>query len=117
MTRSPLRLLVVAGGGLLVVLGFAVVGSGPAAVPGGLWLIVAGLVVIGATLLEHQRYRSASAEAAAEDPGPGGGEPVERPLDPRFRPTTERFDDPTTGRTMRVWVDASNGERRYRAED
>ncbi len=34
-----------------------------------------------------------------------------------FRPTDERFEDPTTRRRMRVWADPTSGERRYVAED
>jgi hypothetical protein len=34
-----------------------------------------------------------------------------------WRPTAEVFRDPTTGRVMRVWVDPSDGSRRYVAED
>ena len=67
-------------------------------------------------LLERRRYRSVAAEAGPEPPGPGGGEPLDQPLEPRFSPTTERFVDPTTNVTMRVWVDAASGERRYRAD-
>jgi hypothetical protein len=37
-------------------------------------------------------------------------------MDQRFRRTDELFVDPTTGHTMRVWLDPSTGERRYRAE-
>src|SRR4051812_42326260 len=33
-----------------------------------------------------------------------------------WRPTGEVFRDPTTGRVMRVWVDPSDGSRRYVAE-
>jgi len=37
-------------------------------------------------------------------------------LEPRFRRTDERFVDPTSGHTMRVYVDPRTGERRYLAE-
>jgi hypothetical protein len=37
-------------------------------------------------------------------------------MEPRFRPTDERFVDPTTGHRMRVYVDPRTGERRYLAE-
>ena len=33
-----------------------------------------------------------------------------------WRPTPERFVDPTTGRIMRVWVDPAGGGRHYIAE-
>jgi uncharacterized protein DUF1707 len=35
---------------------------------------------------------------------------------PGWRPTPERFNDPTTNRVMRVWVDPANGTRHYVAE-
>jgi hypothetical protein len=47
-------------------------------------------------------------------PGPGGGEPG--PLDARFRRRDEVFIDPTSKRTMRDFVHANTGERRYIAE-
>ena len=33
-----------------------------------------------------------------------------------WRPTAERFRDPTTNRLMRVWLDVTNGQRHYIAE-
>ena len=33
-----------------------------------------------------------------------------------WRPTRERFRDPTTHRVMRVWVDVADGSRHYVAE-
>jgi len=33
-----------------------------------------------------------------------------------WRPTPERFRDPSTGRIMRVWVDPADGHRHYVAE-
>ncbi|HET9085363.1 MAG TPA: hypothetical protein VFN41_13265 [Candidatus Limnocylindrales bacterium] len=85
--------------------------------PAGLWLLITGLIFIVAAILERVRYRSNEAEATAERPGPGGGEPAGTTLDSRFRPTEERFEDPTTGVRMRVWVDPVAGERRYVPED
>jgi hypothetical protein len=35
---------------------------------------------------------------------------------PGWRPTPERFVDPTTERVMRVWIDPSNSSRHYVAE-
>jgi hypothetical protein len=64
--------------------------------------------------LERSRYRSGAAEHTSEGPGPGGGEP-EAP-GPPFRPTDERFVDPTSGRRMRVYVNPATGERRYHAD-
>jgi hypothetical protein len=90
-----------------------------AAAPGGgfvslVFLIVPGAILVIAALLERLRYRSLSAEGLGETHGPGGGE-LEAP-EPRFRPTEERFVDPTTGVLMRVFVDPRTGERRYVGE-
>ena len=111
-----LRILVLALGALLILGGFATIAVGGWVAVWGLWLVIGGLVIVGAILLERRRYRSAAAEAGPELPGLGGGEPLDEPLDSRFSPTNERFVDPTTGHAMRVWVDATSGERRYRAE-
>jgi hypothetical protein len=113
---TVLRGLVLALGGLLIVGGFAAIAVGGWVVWMGLWSVVGGLVIVGAILLERRRYRSGAAETTPADPGPGGGEPLDKPLEPRFTATTERFVDPTTGLAMRVYVDAASGERRYRAE-
>ena len=104
----------IAGFGVLLLLG----GIAMAAItgPGGdlaaaLTLFIPGAVIIVGVMLERTRYRSLSAERTGDGHGPGGGE-TGRP-DGRFRPTEERFLDPTTGVPMRVWVDPSTGERRY----
>ena len=100
--------------GVLLILG----GIGLAAVtgPGGdlasaLFLFVPGVLMIAAVILERTRYRSLHAERTGDGPGPGGGE-TGAP-EPRFRPTDERFVDPTTHVAMRVWLDPATGERRY----
>jgi hypothetical protein len=77
--------------------------------------VIAGAVVLVAIAIERNRYRSEAAERSFESVGPGGGEPPGR-LDSRFRSTDETFVDPTTGVTMRVFVDQGRGERRYVAE-
>ena len=102
-------------GVVLVVVGFLFA----AAVPGGgvfgfLFLVVPGVILIVAALIERLRYRSLAAEGLGDTHGPGGGE-LDVP-EPRFRPTDERFVDPTTGVQMRVFVDPRTGERRYLAE-
>ena len=79
-----------------------------------LFLFIPGAVLVAAVLLERTRYRSLHAERTGDLHGPGGGEPA-RP-DARFRPSEERFVDPTTGVPMRVWVDPATGDRRYVAE-
>ena len=110
-----LRLLILALGGLLILGGFAAIASEDG------W---SGRVVVGRGRTRDRgggparatALRSVAAEVGPQPPGPGGGEPLDQPLEPRFSPTTERFVDPTTGVSMRVWVDATSGERRYRAD-
>jgi hypothetical protein len=113
-----LRLAVIVIGALLFVAGIGLVLlPGGAAAGAGIEAIIFGAILIGAALLERSRYRSAHAESSSEAPGPGGGEPTDRAMDPRFARTAERFVDPTSNRVMQVWVDPRTGERRYRAED
>ena len=111
-----IRPLLLGLGGLLILGGFATIAVGGWVALWGLWLVLGGLVIVGAILLEQRRYRSSAADTGPDAIGPGGGEPLDEPLEPRFSPTNERFVDPTTGHEMRVWVDAASGERRYRAE-
>jgi len=72
-------------------------------------------VLVAAAFLERLRYRSLTAEVTGDPHGPGGGE--QAAPEPRFRPTEERFLDPTTRVRLRVYVDPATGERRYVAED
>jgi hypothetical protein len=109
------RLLVLGGGLLLTILGLSLLGSSAAGA--GLYPLFIGLALIIAAAIERVRYRSEVAESSAAAPGPGGGEPAGTKLEPRFRPTEERFVDPTTGVQMRVWIDPTAGERRYLAEE
>jgi hypothetical protein len=106
------RVLIVAVACLLMLGGLIAIAA--AQVPGGLWALALGAAGILAVTFERTRYRSQAAERGAASPGPGGGE-RELPGAP-FRPTDERFLDPTTGRSMRVYVDPATGERRYHAE-
>ena len=99
----------------LVVVGLMIVGAVGVTVAA-IWLLFLGACGIAIALLERQRYRSESAERTREPIGPGGGEPAAEVLPARFRPTEERFVDPTSNRVMRVYLDAQTGERRYRAE-
>lgn len=111
MVRVVLGLI----GGLMLIGGVALVFSGvPGAFVGAIWLIPSGAVLMIVALIEVNRYRSQAAESASAAPGPGGGETA--PVEPRFRRTDEVFVDPTTNVTMRVYMDASTGERRYIAE-
>jgi hypothetical protein len=110
------RVLVAAIGLLLILGGFA---TAAATGPGGslfaaLFLFIPGALALAAVVLERTRYRSLHHETTLDGHGPGGGE-TELP-GPRFRPTDERFVDPTTGVRMRVWLDARTGERRYVAD-
>jgi len=97
--------------GLLVIMAVPALGT-----IGGLELVAMGAFLVLVVVFERQRYRSATAEQANMAPGPGGGEPLGGPIEPRFRPTGEVFIDPTTGHRMRVVVDPASGERRYIAE-
>jgi hypothetical protein len=113
---SGLRILVVGLGVLALVFGLLALASGPVGAPGGIWLIVIGSVVLLAVAFERTRYRSEAAERQSALPGPGGGETLDGPLEPRFSRTDEVFVDPTSQRVMRVFLDRRTGERRYRAE-
>jgi hypothetical protein len=103
-------------GVLLMFGGLVLIMSASGLALAGLQLVAMGAFLVVVIAIERQRYRSAAAEETNATPGPGGGEPGEGPLDPRFRPTAEVFIDPTSGRRMRVVVDPANGERRYVAE-
>jgi hypothetical protein len=110
------RVLLAFFGALGLIVGLAIiVGGGPEAFAG-LWLVLTGGVLLLAVAFERQRYRSEQADRAGSEPGPGGGERLDAPMEARFRRTDEFFEDPTTRQRMRVWQDPSTGERRYRAE-
>lgn len=109
--------LLIGGLGALMMLGGIAIAATPLSggdLFGALFMFIPGAVLVTAVVLERTRYRSLHAELSGEGHGPGGGET--RPLDGRFRPTEERFVDPTTGVPMRVWVDPTTGDRRYVAE-
>ena len=96
--------LLTAVGGLLLIV------AGPGYVLFGLITLAIGAALMVAALVERLRYRSADSERQASPPGPGGGEPTDRPMEPRFQRTDERFVDPTTvARHARV---AGPGHRR-----
>jgi hypothetical protein len=110
--------LLAGGLGILCVFGgLAIVSIGGEAGASGVWLVVVGLALVVAAVIERWRYRSETAERDGLPVGPGGGEPTGAPLEGRFRRTDEVFVDPTSNRRMRVWLDGTSGERRYRAED
>ena len=110
--------------GALVVVGVLLMLGGLVLIPAlgdagpipGLEVFGFGAVLVVAVAIERQRYRSDAAERSNAPTGPGGGEPSGAALDSRFKPTTEMFIDPTTGKQMRVLVDPKSGERRYVAE-
>lgn len=81
----------------------------------GLLTVVIGVVGAAVVLVERMRYHADTEAVTARAGSPGGLGPGEA-LEPRFRPTSEVFVDPTTGRRMRVFADPATGERRYRAE-
>lgn len=108
------RAILFAVGGLMLLGGIGLVGGGAATAGDALWAIVLGGGLLIVLALERTRYRSEAAESRRDDAGPGGGE--RDVLEARFRPTEEVFRDPTTGRTMRVYIDPRTGERRYFAE-
>ncbi len=93
---------------------FLVAGGGPPMVSG-LWLLLLGGIGLVVVAFEARRYRSEAAELTRDPVGGAGVD--EGPPDPRFRPTEERFIDPTTRQPVRVWMDPATGERRYRRDD
>ncbi len=111
------RLFLLALGATMVLGGLAGVSVGGPSAAAGAWGVIVGLIMIVGALIERVRYRSDVADRAALPPGPGGGEPSADVLEPRFRRTDELFEDPTTRRRIRVWLDPGSGERRYVAED
>ena len=107
---------VIAGGlGVLLMLGAIAIAATPAGIVNAVPAFVAGAVILVGVVMERLRYRSEAAERAGAPPGPGGGE-AGGPGG-AFQRTDEVFIDPTTGRRMRVLLDAATGERRYLAED
>jgi hypothetical protein len=106
----------VAAGILLMLLGLGIIAGVRDVGIIGLQVFGFGAFLVIAVAIERSRYRSDAAEKSNATPGPGGGEPNEGRLDPRFRMTSEVFIDPTSGHRMRVLVDPANGDRRYIAE-
>jgi hypothetical protein len=114
MLSATTRIAIGVLGALMVVAGLAVTASGAAAATSGLWITIMGAAIIVALVFERHRYRSEAADGAWL--AAAGSARLECPVEPRFRPTDERFVDPTTHHTMRVHVDPRTGERRYVAE-
>ena len=78
--------LVVAGI-LLMLVGLGIIGTMSDVALVGLQVFGFGAFLVVAVAIERTRYRSDTAEKANAAPGPGGGEPKEGGLDPRFRMT------------------------------
>lgn len=110
------RVLMAFVGALGLLVGLALIVSGGPEAFGGLWLVATGGILLIGVALERLRYRSEQADRVGAPPGPGGGESLDSPMEPRFRRTGEFFEDPTSRLRMRVWLDPTTGERRYRAE-
>jgi hypothetical protein len=110
------RGLIVGAGIVVMLLGLVAIVTFPDGRLIGLWWVAIGAFLVVVVAAERQRYRSAAAERSNAVPGPGGGERPGESLEPRFRPTSEVFIDPTSGHHMRVLVDPDTGERRYVAE-
>ena len=113
---SIVRVILGVIGAFMLLGGLALAFSGiPGVFISAFWLIPSGAVLVIVALIEVSRYRSEHAELNdGESPGPGGGETG--PIEPRFHRTDEVFVDPSSNRKMRVYADASTGERRYLAE-
>ena len=112
------RILVLAFGLTLALAGLVLIAvEGPGLSITGIWLVGIGIAFMIGTLIERVRYRSEATDRNGAPTGPGGGEPIGAQIEPRFRRSDEVFVDPTSSRTMRVWIDPSNGERRYVAEE
>lgn len=107
-------------GGLGFVIALAVIAAGEPV--GAAWLLIASAAVILVALYEQTRYRGHDEGGAAPTPpgAPGGAPPRtgsgETQGMGRYQRTDEVFDDPTTGRRLRVWFDPASGERRYLPE-
>jgi hypothetical protein len=112
MLTASTRIAVAIVATLMLVGGLGIIALGGSTALSGLWAVIAGAIALVALAIERNRYRSEDAERSFESVGPGGGEPAGR-LDARFRRSEETFVDPTTGLTMRVFVDGTTGERRY----
>jgi len=111
------RILAIVAGLAIAVLGLYLIAlpGGPGTIVG-IYMVLGGLALVVGALIERMRYRSEAGDRAGAPTGPAGGEPPGTALESRFRRTDEVFTDPTSGHVMRVWLDPSNGERRYVAE-
>jgi hypothetical protein len=83
---------------------------------GGLWILVPSVVLILVALYEQGRYRAGAPGAPGSPGAAGNGSPPVSPPTGRYQRTDEVFDDPTTGRRVRVWFDPATGDRHYEPE-
>ena len=112
---TAVRVVVAVVAVLVIIVGLGVTMLGGANVLTGLWMLLIGGAGLIALAFERTRYQSEAAERASDAPGQAGVDVG--PPDARFRPTDERFLDPTTRRQLRVWLDPASGERRYRLDE
>src|SRR6187402_42424 len=96
-----MRVVIGIGSIVALAVGLALVFDGGISTWSGIWLIGLGAAGLIGIAFERFRYRSAAAERSGEAGGPSGADAG--PPDPRFRPTDERFEDPTTAERLRVW--------------
>jgi len=89
-----LRILVLVFAAALAIAGLILLSCGVAG-PGAYALGLGGLIGLG-TAFERWRYRPHHSRPQAG-----------------WEPTSERFEDPETGRTVQVYYDPRSGERRY----
>ena len=109
------RILVLAFGLILALAGLVLIAvEGPALSITGIWLVGIGIAFMIGTLIERVRYRSEATDRSGAPTGPGGGEPIGAQIEPRFRRSDEVFIDPTSSRTMRVWIEIGRASCRER---
>ncbi len=105
-------------GGLGFVLALAVIVAGEPV--GAAWLLIVSAALLLVALYEQARYHGHGDGAAQPPPGsPSWGQPGAPAAGAgpgRYQRTDEVFEDPTTGRRLRVWFDPVTGERRYLPE-
>jgi hypothetical protein len=92
-----LRTLLLAVAAVLALLGVFLLARGQLA--GGANALAMGALIVLGTAFERWRYRPKNGRPAAG-----------------WEATGERFEDPQTGKTVRVFYDPKSGERRYVSE-
>ena len=92
-----LRLVIGAGGALLVALGLVLLASGGILSWSGIQLVILGSLGVMIAPFERRRYQTRRDEVDRQ----------------QLLPTDERFIDPSTGERTRVWINPASGERSY----